>query len=506
MPHYKSLQEMRSHFKDLHQEGVRKSANSEITINAGAADPESLNREGVSAEVTGTHLYIKLDLAPGFTTAADNEQRNRFMKLLAKYVQGFRQILEGFGGEVLEVQGGMIHGFIPSVGGDTSSANEAAHRMTIFVRDEIKPKADEDYRKCTAAFCYGETIFVTAPGSHDDLSIVSLSNSANAPAKVLYAKRKSLRDCEIVEVDLSLRFQAANSLSEERGRIAYKEVRAMAESLPPIGRRWIRVANKASPLLEKDSRVSPVVAKLGNLESPTIEGPRQFFAFCFRADLEGFTQMVADGFRGTEERRRFLATLFYRVMKTCKDFCDQVDLDVIQMPWAGDSFNLLVVSNDASGYHSMRSEEILKISVAFEDYLTKEFPDLQWSFATAGGDVDPRQICNTLVSRMWFPSESEVKSHMLTAGRPVQRALDGQIDGGVDAFQGSLWKEDAGTLNERYQQIVKFRPDKPNHQKYEVDDVRQLMQFKPAPSVYAAPAALAGLNIVIPKATPHFNL
>ena len=426
MPHYKSLGEVKAHFRNLSDANSRYAQEGVVVLNASLADPKDGRNEGVSAEVTGTHLYLRLELAVGFTTTGDNEQRKRLIRIQGKFVQGFHEILSQVGGEVLEAQGEMVHGFVPSENGDTSDANETMHRMMAFVGDVIQPKAGDDYRKCTGSFCYGQTIFVSAPGSHKDLSIVSLSNAANAPAKVLYLKAESLSEKQIVEVKLDGGYRPSALLTEKREFEINSEVKAMSATLPPIGDARISAANRASPLVGSADQIA-YSKPSGDPENPTIDDPRPVFAICFRADIDGFTKMVAAGFQGTPTQRQELANLFYTVMSCCRDFCNQLDLEVVQMPWAGDSFNLLLVAKEVTAYQTLREEEILRVSASFEDFLKSQFPDLTWSFSSAGGNIDSRQICNALVSRIRLPSESDLKSHMLTAGLPIQRALEGRI-------------------------------------------------------------------------------
>lgn len=498
MQQYRSLGEIKAHFRGL--QGSLRSGD-QVILNASLADPANGQTAGVSAEVTGIHLYLRLELAVSYTTTSNNDERKQLIRLQGKLIQGFHEILAEFDGVVLEAQGEMVHGFIPSENEDTRGAAEAMRRMMVFVGEVIQPRAGSDYRKCTGSFCYGDTIFVSAPGSHQDLSIVSLSNAANAPAKILYLKADQLSEKQVVEVDLDGGLTPLRLLEEQRVLEMKSEVKAMSALLPEIEEGLITTANQASPLVgppDMGDQSQPQPSA-----NPTIEDPRPAFAVCVRADIEGFTQMVADGFSGSPDQRRELAALFFDVMTCCRDFCHQLELEVVQMPWAGDSFNLLLVSKDIPGYQALREEDIVRITSSFEDHLKAHFPDLIWSFACAGGTVDQRQICNTLISRIQLPSDSDLQSHMITVGLPIQRALEGQIKGGVDGSEGALWREDVQALSGRYQKIVHYRPENPNHFKFIVDQVRQLTQFKPNPLAYSTPAILSGSRTSTPTVRPH---
>lgn len=500
MDHYKSLHELQARSGTLHLEQIQKSASDGLVNASAAAGGETLSKQGISAEVSGSHIYFLLSLKVGFTTTNDNKERKRAMSVLAEYTQGFRKILNDAGGLLLEPQGGMIHGFLPEENPENPSA--VVDRMVAFVRTQIKPKAGDAYLKCVGAYCSGDTIFVTAPGSHDDPSIVSLSNAANAPAKFLYKFGEGMGDGSAEEISSDLKSLGVREISEELALIRNREAKALAASLSHFSEKSATIHCRASPIIEKSARAYP---GLKSGDQPTVEEPTEVFTFCLRADIEGFTRKVARSFQGDEQDRKALATEFFQIMTAATSFGKELEHDVIQMPWAGDSFNLLIIAKNLEHYDELREEEILRVTARFEDFMKAKFPEVKWSFAVAAGEVVSNQVCNTLVSRVTFPTKTGQVSHILTAGKPVQRALDGQINGGVNCSEGTLWKEDKVCLSERYSRVVEFRPDNPNHHLFSVGKVRELINFKPVPSVFGAPAIVGASIVRPPQAMPYYN-
>ena len=470
MNHYRSLSEWqnRSRF-DQAIEQIQKTA---------GLVPDSL----ASIEAIGFHLYSKLDLAVEYTDSAIKEDRSKNLKLLGDFTNVFREIVVASGGELLEAQGSVVHGFIPDGNQDSEVAQEALETLMEYVRRKIQSRAGDAYRKCTAAFDHGPTIFVEALDAQKDSSLVSLSRAANRPAKLLWGndelEDKGVYSC-VVPIPVLLKESVVDST-----------MRANIET---------RALEIEKTVAEVVCRAPQTVPDSGSPMSPTLNEPAEFYGIAIRADIHDFSQGVEQAFLKSEAERAALAQQFRDLMIACSEFAQEHKLNIVQLPWAGDSFNILIECQDRDEYQKLREAGILQIVSEFEDYLTEEFPQVEWSFSVAAGDLENAQVCNTLVARLEFTNQTK----LLSAGLPVQRSLIGQVTEDVDPSEGVLWKEDKNALCPRYQRAIKVNPTNSNYHGFEVDKVRQLIQIPEAPHVYTPQKKLAAAGISTPTVRNH---
>ncbi|RYZ68960.1 MAG: hypothetical protein EOP09_08565, partial [Proteobacteria bacterium] len=364
--------------------------------------------EGVAPAIfPGFHLYVKLDLAPHFTTSSNNKDRTKNIRLLGELTQGVKLIVDGrFDGATLEAQGPVVHAFIPSDSGDLDDPREASVEILGFVSSRIKPQAGDDFRKVVIAYCHGPSIFVASIDNHGDNSIVSLAPAANAPAKVLWKKSDELRSGSILEVETSGSFrlfepenQRELIINSER-LIKKAELENFSSQLPQINvinARDMSVPSPSSP------------------DSPTVDEPLESFSISVRADIDGFTATVNKAFESGRDEAEELAEVFHQIMVAAREFCRLHSLT--QLPWAGDCCNILLSVEDRPSYKAYRQRRILEICVAFEEHMRGEFPELNWSFSCAGGDLESNQACNTLLSRIDLGNTTL----LLATGLPVER-------------------------------------------------------------------------------------
>ena len=226
----------------------------------------NLPREGITSAFTGHHIYTMLQLRPGLTTSSLNADRKKNVTLLADLAQGIREIVHSFDGALLEVQGPVVHAFIPNESGTRSDARQAAYAIHAFIETRIRSKAGTDFLKGLVAFSHGPTIFVAAEDSHGDNSIVSLAPAANAPAKVLWRNHDNLSNGTILEVEIDGRFRelGENELVTEWEKRASATVINASLQLPDIvaleAKAFSVPPPASSPLFTKRSAWSAVAS------------------------------------------------------------------------------------------------------------------------------------------------------------------------------------------------------------------------------------------------------
>lgn len=444
-------------------------------------------QEGLSALLTGSHLYTMLQLKPGLTTSSNNEDRQKTITLLADLVQGVREIAHQYEGALLEAQGPVVHVLLPDDSeGAPRDARKAAVEILEFINQRIKHRAGTDFRKALVAYSHGPTILVSAASIHLDDSVVSLAPAANAPAKVLWQKWETLPSGTILEVQPDLKYRAIPADAIE------VEVMKSAAMIANSSRHFEDVMLLEARAAEMPAADSP--------DSPTVLEPHKSYSVSFRADIEGFTQKVQDAADAGEEAMQELAEEFYGIMDHARRFCRSDEC--IHLPWAGDCFNLLLSFEDRESYNEARSRRILTTALRFRDHMQELYPELEWSFSSAGGSLESAQACNTLVSRLTVGHTTL----LLATGLPVERSLQGLVEESPDADRGVLWKGDVAALDPDLQEVLDPSPGGANYRHFGLDDVEEAedeFDFRPAPPVYTSPVVQKNVSIIVPTAKPH---
>ena len=444
-------------------------------------------REGMSALLTGYHLYTMLQLRPGLTTSSNNEDRQKTISLLGDLVQGVREIAHEYEGALLEAQGPVLHIMLPDGSdGTPGDARKASVEILDLIERRIKPRAGTDFEKALVAYSHGPTILVGAASVHLDDSVVSLAPAANAPAKVLWQKWETLPNHTILEVEPDLRYRAIPADAVE------VEVMKSAAMIANSSRHFEDVMLIEARAAEMPAADAP--------DSPTVLEPHKSYSVSFRADLEGFTKRVQEAADAGEEAMQQLAEEFYGIMAHARRFCEAKEC--IHLPWAGDCFNLLLSFEDRESYTEACSRRILTTALRFREHMHEQYPNLEWSFSSAGGDLEPTQACNTLVSRLTVGHTTL----LLATGLPVERSLQGLVEQGPDADRGVLWKGDVAALAPDLQEVLDPSPGGANYRHYALDDVEAAednFDFNPPPPVYTSPVVPKNVSILVPAAKPH---
>lgn len=449
----------------------------------------AIPKEGITSVFPGHHLYAMLLLRPKFTTSSLNEDRKKHIKLIARLAQGVRMIVHHYDGALLEVQGPVVHAFIPNEDGSRENAIAASFAIQEFINAQIRADAGNDFIKSLVSFCHGPTIFVASEDTHGDNSIVSLAPAANAPAKVLWRENDSLTDGSVIEVETD----GETKIIE---RTSYPST-----SLQKSANEMIANSSRGLPRLTMLEAKAMSVPYRDSPDSPTVEEPLNSYSISFRADMDGFTHQVTQAFENGEEAVDALALHFLEIMRHARGFCTKQEC--IHLPWAGDCFNLLISFSEREEYQLARDRKILEIAKQFYEHMKTKFPNVKWAFSHAAGDLENAQVCNTLVSRITVGHTTI----LLATGLPVERSLSGLIKESPLAGYGVIWKEDVAELDDDLGEILKPCPGGKNHRHFSLIELSRAMDkhdFQPTPKAYiSAPtktAAIATAPLVRPYA------
>jgi hypothetical protein len=451
----------------------------EIWENRSKSAAVELPKEGLSAILTGYHLYAMLQLRPGLTTSSSNEDRKKNIALLGELVQGAREVSHRYEGALLEAQGPVVHIFLPDDDGAPKDARTAAMEVHEFIDDRIRKKAGSDFLKALVAYSRGPSILVNAEDSHGDESIVSLAPAANAPAKVLWKNWESLPTGAILEVNTEGNYREINE--DDRRAVLQKSAGVIFNAS----------RNLRDVMLVEASAADRMMPVADSPESPTVEEPLRSFSISFRADIEGFTRKVSTAFHVGTEAVQELAQEFYQIMAHARSFC--TGKECIHLPWAGDCFNLLLSFEEREPYQSARQRRILTIALEFIRHMQDRFPDLGWAVSLAGGELESAQVCNTLVSRITVGHTTL----LLATGLPVERSL-----------QGIVRKGDVSQLAADLQNAMDPAKGGENYRHFKVDDIERAQDaydFVPPPSPYKSSLVPKAVAALAPIVKPHFE-
>jgi hypothetical protein len=157
--------------------------------------------------------------------------------------------------------------------------------------------------------------------------------------------------------------------------------------------------------------------------------------FGFRADLDGFSKQVSDAFDKGGDAINKLVDRFTAMMRYPESLQSHLGM-IIQLPWAGDCANLIILPN-GQGYDDAR--EFLPVRAASEWHSQMSAQDAskiswathasgaQWSVGVAGGDDDEGSNGYILVA----PLKGKRRDFLVAAGWGIGRSLDAQEADGV---------------------------------------------------------------------------
>jgi hypothetical protein len=297
----------------------------------------------------GVHLYSELRPVAGIQTAESDEAARKYLSLIEEYAHAGLAAANLFGLELLELHGNVLH--FHKDGEDVEEAAEAALRFgyifTKVLNETLADDMGEDWHGFAICLDHGESVIVRR-GSSSNSSAISLGPSANRPAKrLLYGKtpaghaeipgrwvQKLLgRPCRDAWFALNLRdrdhlpilssFENAALEGQLRHVLnTYRTHRALMAN---------RTQNFA--LVEASDLIDQ-----GNFST---DQPMRMRAFCLRADLDGFSSLVASAFAQGEAAVEAIAKGFIKILEF-GDYFEKWHYGAVRMPWAGDCVSFLI--------------------------------------------------------------------------------------------------------------------------------------------------------------------
>lgn len=456
-------------------------------LNTAKAASLAIPREGVTSTFPGDHVYVMLRLRPRFTTSAANCDRRKHIRMLTKLAQGVRAIVHEYDGALLEVQGPVVHAFIPNEDGSPDDAAAVSFAIQAFVESQIRNDAGDDFIKALVSFCHGPTIFVASEDSHGDNSIVSLAPAANAPAKVLWKEEEALANGSVIKVETNGKWHVINQFGVPAAM--QKSAREMVANF----------ATNLEDVVVVNAKALSVPSP-GSKDSPTAEEPLASFSISFRADMDGFTRQVEDAFDRGRDAVDSLAAHFLEIMRHARTFC--IEQECVHLPWAGDCFNLLISFDEREEFQVAKKRRILEIARQFNEHMGEKFPSVKWAFSHAGGSLENAQVCNTLVCRIAVGHTTL----LLATGLPVERSLGGLINASPVSDCGVIWREDVAQLDTDLQGVLQPCAGGESQRHFSLTDLSKAMDkhdFRPTPRAYVSTPSKAAAAVSAPLVRPY---
>ncbi|MBP7828369.1 MAG: hypothetical protein KA248_00480 [Kiritimatiellae bacterium] len=415
----------------------------------------------------GFHVYGELRLSLKMTAAEDTRDAQRYLSILQDYATIADACARETQAELLEVQGERIHLLMPCAAADRTAVDKViafAISFAQLVYTKIGAKAGKEFQGFALATDHGDALILLS-GSGADGSIISLGPAANAPAKRLGTEKDGR--VKTPARHLAMRSEILRAIqypsdSSEWTNIDLSHVAKVFEGLMD-GRLTERLsrASEASLLLEK-RRGPPEV----NFVQSGYFAERDFTpgqalklsAFCMRADLDGFTKEVQEAFKtGNTEA---LVLKFVSIIEFAKQFSGSRDRKIIQLPWAGDCANLIVLPKYAGESYE-----------AAQMYVPAQLP-AEWHSQVTGSDREKRPWAHILGKTRWavgcaggevFNGSRPVillatvhtakRDFMVAAGWAPGRSLDALDAEGVRGTDTVIPEEDYQAIDSQFQDL-----------------------------------------------------
>lgn len=406
------------------------------------------------------HVYIKLDFKNQYENARTPEDARGFLRSVARAAMAANSLAEECGGALLEVQGSMLHVGVP-IGPRMQLGEEsngplgfcgALHQIYEAVFSDRNSRVD-GWRMTADA---GRTLVVVGKGIHEDQSWVSLGNSANRPAKQLYAQLELPEDRrQLKRFWVGVRTQQAHQwhyrpLSECPAAIAKVNVLAEdARTLEP----QVRFRSSLAEVPRGLGRMAPV-GPAGSPASPSPDRPMAQFGWVMRADLDGFAARVEEC-GGDERALKSLAEGFYHLMDLAAEFSTRHSQELVQLPWAGDNFTAVVVFESKAEYNRALPRRLVETSLDFEKEMTGPARSAGfggWAYGVAGGEVAGTTAGNVYLAGV----EIRGRRFLVGAGEGVGRSAQAFSDVNPKASHIALYTPDHARLSDSYRPHFKL--------------------------------------------------
>ncbi len=401
-----------------------------------------------------SHVYVKLDFKPEYECAKTADDAKRFLRSVARAAMAADLLASEDDGHVLEIQGSMLHVGLPlSAAAASTYAIDLHHAFRLLFND---PSSRVSGWRTT--FDAGRTLVVAGLGVHGDRSLVSLGNSANRPAKHLYAQMElpSERERDLKCFHLGMydprtghwrheSMEDAKPVRLDKAKFSAEEARRAEPELH---------FSRAGAGLQMIKADAAPLAPAGSPSSPSPDTPSTYFGWVMRADLDGFTARVEECF-GDDGELIELASRFYQIMDAASEFVDLHRETLVQLPWAGDNFTAAAVFRNKSEYDHAVSTRLVELSLDYD----KELGELAtqsgfggWAHGVAGGDIHGNSSGNVYVAGI----EVRGRRFLVGAGEGFGRSAQAFGDINPRASELVIYSADYSRLSDTYKSV--FRP------------------------------------------------
>lgn len=367
------------------------------------------------------HIYVKLEFEHTIENARSSDDARGFLRSVARAATAADLLARNLGGALLEVQGSLLHIAIPT-------KKEAVLKLAGDLHGVFSPVFGDAGRRVKgwrmAADC-GKTLVVEGRGVHGDSSYVSLGQSANRPAKHLYAEmavateddRRLKRHHIAIRAGDTWKHVPLASLPRTLSE-ATSIVEAARDGTLDIDFRAFHGSGGGF-----QAQAAPVHGPGG---SPIADRPQIYFGWVMRCDLDGFTARVQKCLDDDEDLEA-LAREFGTIMDEAAAFVERNQAVMIQLPWAGDNFTAAAVFTSKANYDEMLPSRLVELSLDFEKEMAQSARDAGfggWAQAVAGGEVHGNSNGNVYVASVSLGSRRFLVGVGEGFGRSAQAFVD----------------------------------------------------------------------------------
>lgn len=404
------------------------------------------------ADVSGFHIYNRLGLTLRLSAAEDDKTAARYLRTLEAYTRIIDEAANAWGVNILEVQGEVMHCFLPSDTPNASSIRRVigfCSSVTQAVYEVIPKIAGQAFDGFKSATDHGRSIVI---GLSDNVSVVSLGPCANAPAKQLP---------NVTAGHLSMRTEYLEVLERTGERSNWVEVNVLVPSEQTSS--WFnhepafaQIRNFSTQQLWEFKEASERSIAFGprSFNFSNSSAPARFQGFFFRADQDGFSKQVEAAFAAGQEQQMKINQLvqgFRETVQRSLAFDQATSWTCIWLPWAGDCANVILLPRDGQNYDAMREKASVIAPRAWHELWSKMDSGTRWAVGMAGGNGEEGNDGLVLVATM----NAAGRSFPIAAGWGVRRSADAYQADGVRGEDTVIPIVDRKALENVYQEAFK---------------------------------------------------
>lgn len=456
---------------------------------------EQLPTATLYADVSGFHVYNRLGLTLRLSAAEDDKSATRYLRILEAYTDIVDEAARTWGLSILEAQGEVMHSLLVADVADARSIKRVVgfcSSVTQTVYEVIPKIAGTAFDGFKSAADHGRSIVI---GLSDNMSVVSLGPSANAPAKQLP---------NVTAGHLSMLKEHWETVGRTGERTNWVEVNVLTPSEqtsewvnqdPAYAQFGSYTAKRTWAFNESSERAIAFGSRAYNVANSS--APARFQGFFFRADQDGFSKQVEEAFAsGQELRIQQLVAGFRDTVNQSLAFNQATPWTCLRLPWAGDCVNMILLPRDGQNYAAMREKASLIAPKAWHELWTKSRSGTRWAVGLAGGNGEEGNDGIVLVATM----RAAGRSFPIAAGWSVRRSADAYQADGVRGEDTVIPIIDRKALDEVYQEAFK-----PLDSRFERATLLRLQEAekKKSDRLTARVASYASPAAIIPAARPY---